>query len=69
MNESGLNSQSILRRLRHRVRSVEQEDRNLLVGLLADIQRPMNTGTRLVPLNLTGRDLNALALASVAVFD
>ena len=33
-----------LGRLRHCVWAVEQEDCNLLVGLLTDIHRPMNTG-------------------------
>jgi hypothetical protein len=40
-------------RLWDRVRAVEQEDRDLLVGLLADIHRPMNAGPRLLPLDLT----------------
>jgi hypothetical protein len=31
--------------LRHRIRMVEQEDRDLLIGLLADIHSPMNSGT------------------------
>ena len=56
-------------RLRHCVRLVEQENRNLLIVQLADIHRPMHAGARLLPLNLPRRDLDALALASVAVFD
>jgi len=58
-----------LGRLRHCVRAVEQEDCNLLVGLLTDIHRPMNTGARLFPLDLSRRDLNALALAAVTVLN
>ena len=45
-----------LGRLRHCVWAVEQEDCNLLVGLPADIHRPMNTGARFFPLNLSRRD-------------
>jgi len=55
--------------LRHRVRAVEQENRNLLVGLLADIHRPVVTGTRLLPIDLARRDFDALDFASVAVLN
>ena len=58
-----------LGRLRHCVWAVEPEDCNLLVGLLTDIHRPMNTGARLFPLDLSRRDLNALALAAVTVLN
>jgi hypothetical protein len=59
----------LLGRLRYCVWAVEQEDCNLLVGLLTDIHRPMNTGARLFPLDLSRRDLNALALAAVTVLN
>ena len=59
----------ILSGLCHRVRAVEQENRDLLVGLLADIHGVVNALTRLLPLNLTGRDLNALALSSITVLN
>ena len=36
-----------LGRLRHRLGAVEQEDSDLLVGLLAVIHRPMNAGSAL----------------------
>lgn len=44
---------------------VEQENRDLLVRLLADIHCPMNADTRFFPIDLSGRDFNALALTSV----
>ena len=47
-----------LGRLRHGVRAVEQENGNLLIRLLADVNRPMDTGTRLFPLDLSRRDLD-----------
>ena len=59
----------LLSRLRHRVRAVEQEDSDLLVGLLPDIHRPMNTRTRLFPINLSRCDLDAVVLASIAVLN
>lgn len=58
-----------LGRLRHCVWAVEQEDCNLLVGQLTDIHRPMNTGARFFPLDLSRRDLNALPLAAVTVLN
>jgi hypothetical protein len=39
--------------LRHCVWAVEEEDIDLLEGLLPDIHRPMNTCTRFFPLDLT----------------
>ena len=36
-----------LARLRHRVWTIQQENCDLLVGLLSDIHRPMNAVTRL----------------------
>jgi len=56
-----------LGRLRHRVRAVEQEDRDLLVGLLADIHGAMNALGRFFPVHLSRRDLDALA--AVAIFN
>ena len=58
-----------LGRLRHRVWMVEEEDRDLLVGLRPDIHRPMNTGARFFPIDLSGCDLNAVALAAVTVLN
>jgi len=58
-----------LSRLRLGIWTVEKENRDLLIRTLPDIHRSMNTGARLLPLDLTRRDLDALALASVAVFD
>lgn len=59
-------SQSLLlSRLCNCVRMVEQENRDLLVRLLADIHCPMNADTRFFPIDLSGRDFNALALTSV----
>ena len=55
--------------LRHSVWATEEEDRDLLVGLLADIHRSVNTGTRFLPVNLTGRDLHGNRITTVAVFD
>jgi len=56
-----------LGRLRHCVWAVEQEHRNLLVGLLADIYSPMNTVAWLLPVNLSPRNLDAMALFSIPV--
>jgi hypothetical protein len=55
--------------LRDGIWAVEQEDSDLLVRLLADIHSPMNAGTRLLPLDLSRRDLDALALTSIPVFN
>ena len=55
--------------LRHCVRAVEQENRDLLVVLCADIPRRMDAGAPLLPIDLTRRDFDALALAWAAVFD
>ena len=49
--------------------TVEKEDRNLLIGLLPDIHCPMHASTRLLPIKLSQRDLDTLALAAVAIFD
>ena len=48
---------------------VEQENRDLLIRLLAHIHRPMNTGARFLPLDLPRRDLNVVALASVTILN
>jgi hypothetical protein len=58
-----------LSRLRPGIWTVEKENRDLLIRTLPDIHRSMNAGAPLLPLDLTRRDLDALALASVAVFD
>lgn len=41
----------------------------MLVGLRADVHCSMNTGAWLFRIDLSGRDLNALAPASVAVLN
>jgi hypothetical protein len=41
----------------------------VLVGLRPDIHRPMNTGARFFPIDLSGCDLNAVALAAVTVLN
>ena len=48
---------------------IEKENRDLLLRLFPDIHRPKDAGTWLLPFNLTRRDLNALALASVTVLN
>lgn len=58
-----------LGRLRHCVWAVEEENRDLLVRLLANIHCPTNAGTRLFPLDLSGRNLNSQALTALAVFN
>ena len=45
------------------------ETQELATLQVADIHCAMNTGTRLFPLDLSGRDLNTLTLASVAVLN
>jgi hypothetical protein len=62
-------SNLFLCRLGHRVRALEQEDRDLFVGLLADIYSPMNTVRWLLPVNLSRRNLDATALSSIPVLD
>jgi hypothetical protein len=42
-------------RLRHCVEAVEQEDRNLLVGLPANMHGPVNTVGRILSVNLSRR--------------
>jgi hypothetical protein len=69
MNEWGSNSQSILRWLSHRIWMIQQKNCDLLIRLLPDIHRPMDTGTRIFPLDLSRRYLDALTLASVAVLN
>ncbi|PYX69787.1 MAG: hypothetical protein DMG78_21080 [Acidobacteria bacterium] len=56
-------------RLRNRVRTVKQENRDLLVGLFADVNLSMDTRTRLFPIYLSRRNLNAQAPASIAVLN
>jgi hypothetical protein len=55
--------------LRNRVRTVKQENRDLLVGLLADVNRWVDTGTRFFPIYLSRRNINAQAPASIAVLN
>ena len=56
-------------RLRNSVRAVEKEDRDLLVGLSADIHAPMNPFGGLVPIDLSRLELEAIRWPPVAVFD
>ena len=55
--------------LRHCVRTVEQKDRDLLVGLLSDIHSAVNTGARFFPIDLSRRDLDSQALTTIAVLN
>jgi len=55
----------LLSRLRSCIGAIEQETRESLIGLLADSHRAVNAPYRLLPLNLSRHELNALALASV----
>jgi hypothetical protein len=55
--------------LRNRVRTVKQENRDLLVGLFADVNRSMDTGTRLFPIYLSRLNVNAQAPASIEVLN
>jgi hypothetical protein len=56
-------------RLWNRVRAVEQEDCDLFVSLLADIRGAVNALGWLLPLDLSRRNLDAMALSSIAVLD
>ena len=58
-----------LSRLRLGIWTVEKENRNLLIRTLSDIHRSMNAGARLLPLDLSRSDLNALAVASITVLN
>ena len=58
-----------LGRLRDCVRAVEQQDRDLLVGLLADVHSAVNALGWLLLVNLSRRDLNALAPGSITVLN
>jgi hypothetical protein len=59
----------IFKRLRLCVGVIQEKDRDLLVGLLADIHGPMNAGDRLFPFNLPRPNRKTLAFASIAVLD
>jgi len=48
---------------------VQEEDCNLFVRLLANIHSAVNAASRLVPAHLPRRNLQAMTLTSVAVFD
>jgi hypothetical protein len=58
-----------LGRLRHRVRAVEQEDRDLLVGLLADIHSAVNALSWLLPVNLPRRNPDLMTLSSIPILN
>jgi hypothetical protein len=49
--------------------AVEQEDRNRLIGLPANIHGPVNTVGWLFPVNLPRRNLAPKALSSIPVLD
>jgi hypothetical protein len=55
--------------LRHRVWAIDEKDSDLLIKVLADIHRPVNTGTRFFPLDLTRRDLHGNRITTVAVLN
>ena len=48
---------------------VEKEDRDLLVGSIADVDAAVNSVGRLVPVRLPGCDLESSALTAIPVFD
>jgi hypothetical protein len=56
-------------RLSDCVGAVKEEDRDLLVRLLADIDSAVNPFGRLIPIRLPRRDLESMALATIAVLD
>jgi hypothetical protein len=58
-----------LGRLGHGIGAVEQEDRDLFVGLLADIHRSVYALAWLLPVNLSRRDLNSQAFTAVAILN
>ena len=60
---------SLLERLRHSVGVVDEEHRDLLVRLLADIDTSVNLVRGLIPICLPRRDLEPMALTAIAVFD
>jgi hypothetical protein len=55
--------------LRHGVWPVEQEDGDLLVRLLAHVHGAVKALRRLLPSHLSRRDLDAMALAAIAILD
>jgi hypothetical protein len=55
--------------LRNGVGAIQKENRDLFISLLADIDHPMNTTSRFVPVCLACRDLEMLALGLVALLD
>jgi hypothetical protein len=59
----------LLTGLRLCVRKVKHEDSNLLIRLVTNIHRMMDTLSRLLPVYLSRRNLDALVLASVTVFN
>jgi hypothetical protein len=55
--------------LRDRVGTIEEEDRDLLVRLRADVHAAVYPVGRLVPVRLAGLDVERVALATVAILD
>jgi hypothetical protein len=56
-------------RLRDGIGMFEKEDRNFLVGSLADIHCTVDAIRRLVPINLSGCEFDVVAPGSVTVLD
>ena len=48
---------------------IEKEDGDVLVGLFTDIDTAVKALGRLVPIDLPRRNLDALALTPIAIFD
>jgi len=59
----------LIPRLRHGIRAVKQENRDLLIHLLADVHGTVNTGAGFLPIDLSRRDLDSHAVTAIAVFD
>jgi hypothetical protein len=55
--------------LRHRIWPAEQEDGDLLVRLLPHVYGAVNALGGLLPFHLSRRDLDAMALAAIAILD
>ena len=54
--------------LRHRVRAVKKEDCDLLIDLLARVDRTMRPIGWLLPMRLSGGDFKPFDFASIPVF-
>ena len=58
-----------LRRLRHRVGTIEEEDRDLFVECRPDVHRTVYPGAGFVPVRQSGGNRDALGRPTIAVFD